>query len=222
MSLVTRVSRRGVVVLGLLLGFFATEARAASVVHTLSYPLTPYLNGGTLAMTPQALPKFNIDGECLTSVCISLDGDVYGEIGFENYDNFAKTVVVQFTAFITLQRPDVSTILVVQPATSTTDNVPAYDGTLDYGGTSGKTYYGVGAGQVDSLCLSSPADLALFSGAGNINLPCIASDASSQVGANSWSIGIKGYAIVTVRYNYVHCETPAERTTWGRIKQSYR
>ena len=67
-----------------------------------------------------------------------------------------------------------------------------------------------------------PGDLALFSGAGSINLPMSATDLSSQSGASSWSIGPRAYASVSVTYNYQECTTPAEPTTWGRIKRNYR
>ncbi len=211
-----------VVLLCASLGALATDSNAGSISYFATFPASPYLNSGTFVFPPASVPKFDQAGQCLTSVCVSLDGGVTGEIGFENYDNFPKTVNVYFDGRITLHRPDNTLLLTVLPGTTTTDNVTAYDGTLDYGGTSGRTYTGVNATQADSTCLASPADLALFTGAGTIGLPGTATDLSTQSGANSWSIGVKGYATIKVTYNFADCPVPADPTTWGRIKGIYR
>ena len=222
MSLLKRSTRCIVALLCLSLGLLATEARAASVSHTGTFALSPYLNGGTYNFPAASFPKFDLAGQCLTSVCVRVDGGLYGEIAFENYQLFPVTVNVSFTGTITLKRPDTTPVITVQPATSTSDNLPSFDGVLDYGGASGRTYTGVNPTRSDSLCLTSNADLALFSGAGTISLPASATDLSSQSGASSWSIGPKAYATVTVTYNYRDCAVPADVTTWGRIKSDYR
>lgn len=206
------------VLLCLSLGLVAADARAGSVTHTGTFPLSPYLNSGTYNFPAAGIPKFDLAGQCLTSVCVRLDGGVAGQIGFENYQNFPTRVNVLFTGTITLQRPDLSTLLTVQPATSTSDSVTAFDGVLDYSGTSGLTYPSVGATDSDSLCVTSNADLALFTGAGTISLPAFAMDQSNQTGASSWSIGVQAYATITVTYHYTQCIVPVESTTWGRIK----
>jgi len=222
MSLLSRFTRGAVALLALSLGFVSTEVRAASVSYTGTFPLSPYLNGGTYNFAPVGFMKFDLVGQCLTSVCIVVDGGLNGQIAFENYQLFPVVVNVNFTGTITLKRPDSSPILTVQPLTTTSDNMPIFDGVLDYGGTSGKTYPNVLATKADSLCLTSASDLALFTGNGAIALLASATDLCSQVGASSWSIGPKAYANVTVTYNYRDCTVPAERQTWGRIKSNYR
>ena len=74
----------------------------------------------------------------------------------------------------------------------------------------------------DSTCLSTAADLALFSGPGTISLPCTVANISTHNGANSWSIGFQALAIVKVTYTYTQCITPVRPTTWGRVKSLYR
>ncbi len=222
MSLLQRCTRGVVALLTLPFALLATEAGAASVSHFATYPLSPYLNGGTHVFPAQSFPKFDLPGHCLTAVCVTVDGALTGEIQFENFQNFPVTVNVTFTAPITVKRPDTSPILTVQPLTTTTDNMPVFDGTVDYAGTSGKGYFGVSATDADSLCLTTPADLALFSGAGTISLPASATDLCSQTGASSWSIGPKASAVVRVTYVYEECTVPTERLTWGRIKGIYR
>jgi hypothetical protein len=222
MPLLQFFPRSLVTLLCLSLGLAATEAQAGSVSHTGTFPLSPYLNSGSYAFPAASFPKFDLAGHCLNSVCVRLDGGIAGLIGFENYENFPKVVTVYFTGTITLQRPDLTPLLTVQPATSTTDSVTSFDNVLDYGGTSGRTYPNVSATNSDSLCLTNSADLALFSGTGTISLPGVATDLSSQTGANSWSIGVKAYATITVTYNYTECSVPVAATNWSRIKGLYR
>ena len=219
-TLLVRGSRLSLVLtLGLLL---APAARAGTVSHTGTYALSPYLNGGTYAFAPASFPKFDVAGQCLTSVCVKLDGGLYGEIGFENYQSYPVTVNVTFTGTLTVKRPDNTPLVTVQPTTTTTDNLPGFDGTLDYGGASGRTYTGVNPTQSGSQCFTGAADLALFTGAGTINLPMSATDLCTQTGASSWSLGAKAYATVTVTYEYTDCSVPGERPTWGRLKDRYR
>lgn len=204
------------------LSLTVTPARAASVTHTATFPLSPYLNGGSYAFPPAAIPRFDLAGNCLTSVCFQLDGGISGLIAFENYQNYPVRVNVFFTGSITLQRPNLTTLLTVQPATSTSDSMPIFDNVLDYGGTSGLTYPNVGATDSGTLCLTNNADLALFTGPGTINLPGFATDLSYQSGASSWSIGVRASATIRVTYNYNDCPVPAQPTTWTGIKSLYR
>ena len=155
-------------------------AEAATVSHTGTYALSPYLNGGSFTFPAASFPKFDLAGQCLTAVCVRVDGGAAGLVAFENYQSFPVTVNVSFIGQITLQRPDLSTLVVVQPSTTITDNLPIYDNVLDYGGTSGRTYPNVSATQSDSLCVTNNSDLTLFSGAGTISLPAFATDLSSQ------------------------------------------
>jgi len=122
-------------------------------------------------------------------------------------------------ATITLQRPNLTSILIVQPVVVTSDSVTSFDNSLDYGGSSGRTYRFLPGADSDSLCLTNPPDLALFTGAGTISLPGFATDGSYQTGASSWSIGPRPYANIRVTYNYTDCIVPVEATTWSRIKR---
>ncbi len=220
--LLNRSTRDAILQLVLSLSVAAAPATAATVSHQATFPLSPYLNSGSHTYAPLSIPKFNTAGECLTSVCVRVDAGLNGSVGFENYQAYPVVVTVQYTGSVTLQRPDLSTILTVQPATTINDNLPVFDNVLDYGGLSGRTYPSVGATQSDSLCITTGPDLALFSGAGNITLPGYGTDLASQIGASSWSIGVRTYATVTVRYTSTPCATPNRRSTWGRVRTLYR
>ncbi|TPW13825.1 MAG: hypothetical protein FD129_1199 [bacterium] len=218
MPLRPRSTRSLLALIVLSLGLIATEAGAATVSHTAVFPLGPYLNGGSHTFPPAAFPRFNLAGECLESVCIRLDGGTLCDIGFENYQLFPVRVTVTALATITLQRPDTSPILMVQPTVVVSDSLPVYDGVLDYAGPSGRSYFSLPGADADSTCLTTTGDLALFAGAGTINLPGFATDGSFQVGASSWAIGPRPYANITVTYHYRNCIVPTAPTTWSRIK----
>ena len=204
------------------LGTFAAPAQAGSVTYASPYPLSPYLGSSPYAFVATDFPRFDVPGVCLISVCVKLDGLVTGSVSFENYDNFPKTVTTTFTAKIELKRPDLTPLVSVQPAVSTSDPVPAFDGVVDYAGTSGLTHSGLLASVADSLCMTDAANLALFSGPGTISLPCTATNLSTQSGANSWSFAIKAAAVATITYTYAECAVPARPATWGHLKSLYR
>jgi len=210
------------VALSLSLGVFAADAQAGSVTYNGTYSLSPYLSSSPYAFPAAAFPRFDVPTGCLTSVCVKLDGLVTGGVSFENYENFPKTVTTTFTAKIELARPDLTLLATVQPAVSTSDPVTAFDGVLDYAGTSGLTHSNLFASAADSLCMTDAVNLALFSGPGVISLPCTTTNLSVQSGANSWSFAIKAAATATITYTYTDCAVPAKPTTWGRIKSLYR
>ena len=197
-------------------------ASAATFSYVGTTSVSPYLNSGGYTFPAVLLPKFDIPGMCLSSVCVRLDGHTTGFASFENYDNFPKVVNVTWSAKFDLLRPSLAPLLTVSPTVTTSDPVTSFDGNLDYAGTSGITHSGLGADAADSLCLSTPADLALFSGPGTISLPCKAADVSFQTGANSWSFGLLGVADIKVMYTYEECATPVAPMTWGRLKTTYR
>ncbi len=201
-----------------ILGFCVTLSSAAgtagTITHNASVTLSP-----TNWNTTLSFPKFDQDCDCLLSVCFELNGHVEGSARFESMDASATTVTMNLQATITLSRPDNTTLVVVIPLASTSDNVTAYDNVFDWGGTSGRTYSGLSGDDTDSACSCTPADLALFCGTGSISLPIKAIGTSYGSGAGNLiqQFATSASAGVTVTYTY-DCGTPANDSTWGRIK----
>jgi hypothetical protein len=192
------------------------------VTYSGTSSLSPYLGASPYTFPAVNLPKFDDPGQCLTAVCVRLEGQTAGFTGIENFMNFPKVVTVIWGAKFDLYRPSLSPLLAVTPTTTNSYSLTAYDGIADYAGTSGITHTGLAASAADSLCLSLPADLALFAGPGTISLPCTAANISTHDGANSWSFGVLAAAIINVTYTYTPCATPAKPMTWGRLKTVYR
>jgi hypothetical protein len=151
------------------------------------------------------VPKFNVAGATLLSVDFTLDGGAEGGARIESLDAQPATVNTAFQATITLQRPDLTVIAVTLPVANFSDNLTAFDGTIDFGGTSGTEHLNIMASDSDAQSTSSPADLALFSGPGTISLPCSAAGSSTASGAGNLitQFNTSAEASVTVTYNYI-------------------
>ncbi|MCA8979693.1 MAG: choice-of-anchor E domain-containing protein [Planctomycetes bacterium] len=151
------------------------------------------------------VPKFNVPGATLLSVDFTLDGGAEGGARIESLDAQPATVNTAFQATITLQRPDLTVIAVTLPVANFSDNLSAFDGTIDFGGTSGTEHLNIMASDSDMQSTSAPADLALFSGPGTISLPCKAQGSSTASGAGNLitQFNTSAEASVTVTYNYI-------------------
>lgn len=190
---------------------------AQQIVHTASVPLSSTNWNQTVS-----IPKFDLNPTCLQSVCVELQGHVEGLAKFESLDAAPATVTMNLQATITIKRPDGSPLVTVIPLANTVDDVTAYDGVLDFAGTSGRTYGDLSGNAIESGCKTEPTDLALFSGTGNISLPVEAQGTSNGSGAGNLILQFNTSASVMVVVTYTYdCSVPAEQTTWGQIKSLF-
>lgn len=159
----------------------------------------------------------------LISVAFELNGHVEGSAKFESLDSAPATVNMNLAAEIDLQRPDLSSLVTVLPLTATSDAVGAFDGTIDFGGTSGRTYDSLSGDDTESSITTNAGDLALFTGLGTIDLPVSAMGASTGSGAGNLILqfSTSASASVTVTYEY-EVPVPTDEVTWGQVKSIYR
>ncbi|MFO0973080.1 MAG: PEP-CTERM sorting domain-containing protein [Phycisphaerae bacterium] len=179
---------------------FASAANAASISFNDSVPVQP-----TDFTSSVTVSKFNPALGTLNSIDFKIEGAVEGSIRFESLDASPATVSASLAASITLQRPDLSNIVVTTPAFSVMAPLSAYDGVTDFGGTSGATFLGLSGSDTDTFTSPPPAsDLALFTGLGNITLPVKATAMSTASGAgNLVALFLTNAgARVMVTYNY--------------------
>ena len=106
-----------------------------------------------------------------------------------------------------------TTIGTAQPIVNRTDDLAAFDGTIDHAGASGQSAT-VTATQTTTITLTAPTDLALFTGSGSIVLPSSGTDTSIPPAPPvdvdlSTSVG----AEVTVTYTYVSDTRPPDPPT---------
>lgn len=187
--------------------FFATailvgSAQAATISYNNSIGLT-----STNFNSALILPKFNTSLGTLTSINFTLAGNVLASEGLESKDGSPSTINSTVGAQLTLQRPDSSTLVITTPGASFSDGVSAYDGILDFGGTSGISRNNISANATNSGIFTSASDLALFSslGASNITLNVNGLGTSSASGPGnliaSFSTSASANAQVTYNYN---------------------
>ncbi|MEZ4649706.1 MAG: choice-of-anchor E domain-containing protein [Candidatus Eisenbacteria bacterium] len=204
-------------------GALALAGAASADIVNVQYSDTIAL-GATNWNGTVSFPQFDPVLGTLLSVTFELSGHVEGSAKFESLDASPATVTMNLAAEIDLQRPDLTSLVTVLPLVATNDNVLAFDGVIDFGGDSGRTYEGLSGDDTESSTTMNPADLALFTGNGTIDLPASAIGASTGSGAGNLILQFATSAScdVTVNYEYEEPIVPTEESTWGRIKNSYR
>jgi hypothetical protein len=113
----------------------STAATAATVTYSSNVIAPKTTNYNDVLVIPQFNPTLGV----LQSIKVTLFGNLEGVVRFESRDAAPTTVFTSLVASLTLTRPDNSTIVVTIPAFSQSVAVGAYDGVLDFGGTSGFT-----------------------------------------------------------------------------------
>ena len=158
----------------------------------------------------------------LTSITFQLSGTVTGNIRAESMDNAPSTVSTNLQATITLTRPDTTVLAVVLPVASFINSFTAFDGTVDFGGTSGVTQLGATATSATTTVSPPPvSDLALFTGIGSILLPAHANGSSNASGSGNLitQFQTNAEASVTVTYTYttatIEVPEPASLALFG-------
>lgn len=198
---------RNVVVVLALVALLATVAGATTVQYgPYAVPLstTNWSSSVWLQMFDPALGTLN-------SITFGLDGHAEGTAKFESLDAGPATVTMDLSAVLKLQRPDNTDLVVTIPVAHTVDNATAFDGTIDFGGTSGKTYTGLSADKSETATTSTAADKALFTGTGLIQLPSVATGASTGSGAGNLILQFNTLASSSawVRYDYTAVPEPS-------------
>ncbi len=163
-------------------------------------------NTTTNYISSVSLTKFDTALGTLTSIKFTLDGTVLSNIKVESQDAAPAVITGTSSATLTLKRPDLSTLVVTLPVNSATFNATAFDGVVDFGGTSGNDFGTVSAMNNNAFTTSSAFDKALFSqaGFGSIVLPVSAVGLSAASGAGNLisQIATQAGAIATVEYTY--------------------
>lgn len=183
----------------------AASAQTAQTCATASIPFTT-----TNWNSSVSIPKFDPALGTLQSITVELNGSIDGTAKVESQDNAASVVTLSFQGQISLTRPDLSTLVVVVPAANFNHSFTAYDGTLDFAGTSGATHLGITANQTNTVTSPPPAsDLALFTGPignpGSIVLPVSAAGTSVANGSGNIisQFTQRASADVKVCYTYI-------------------
>lgn len=168
--------------------------------HTAGVPLQ-----NTNWSSSVSVPKFNPLLGTLQSISFKITGEVQGSIKAESLDAQPTVINSQLGATMTLTRPDLSVIVVTLPVANFSDPVTAFDGMIDFMGTSGVTHANLVATDSDMVVSPPPlSDLVLFTGVGNITLGVSAAAVSTASGPGNvvTQFSTMGKADVEVCYTY--------------------
>jgi hypothetical protein len=199
-----RLPLAGILVAALLV---VPTAAADQQIVSANVPLTQ-----TDFTTTVSLPQFdpaNHGGEPLTEVECTIDGDVQGTIGVENLQEDAGgTITSRLSAELTLSRPDTTTLFSVNATSGdVVDVVDAFDGTTDFGGTSGVTHTGVVGSGSATQAFTDAATLALFTGTGTVDLGFAAVATSTASGSGNVASQFLTNAGADITCTYTHAPT---------------
>jgi hypothetical protein len=193
---------------------------ASAQAATISYADTKALATTNWADT-LSFAKFDTSLGTLKSIRFDLSGVVQGVGNAESMDASATKVTLSLGSLLGLHRPDNSTLVVTNPLFTQTFDFTAFDGAINFGGTSGATTGSVSASGSNFFVSTSAADFALFSalGGGTINLGLDAVGASSGSGSGNlvtqFNTSASGVAKVT--YEYVPTATVPEPASLALI-----
>ncbi len=209
------------------------NASADNISFSIIYFLPPQpppplftLNSSDSASVPLAetdwassvsIAKFNPALGTLNSIEIEIQGHMEGTAKFEHRGGSAATVTMNLSADLLVQRPDKSDLVGTWPTATTVDNVTGFDGTVDFGGTSGRTHAGLSANLTNSTLTSSASDLALFTGTGNIALPVLASAGSAATGSGNMVFDFTNLASAGVKVTYNFAPVPEPSALVGLV-----
>lgn len=187
----------------------AQSSGAATVTHSVSVPLST-TDWSKVIYIPQFDPALGT----LESVSMSMAAHVEGMAFFENMDAMPAEVTTYLSAELKLLNGEL--LAVAMPVHTIVDQVPGYDGVLDFGGESGKTYANLVADDDAAADFTDPAFLALFTGTGETDLTVAAWGKSRVTGAGNLAAGFqtKAQAEITITYTYSTCVSSIGGVIW--------
>ena len=167
-----------------------------------------------------SLPKFDTSLGPLASITVSITGAILGSIRMESLDGGPATIVGTLSALQTLNKPGGGFLTNVLPSVSAIFNATAFDGAIDFGGTSGIALLNQ-SGTATSTVGILLGDFGLFSCVGpcaNLTMLVNAAGSSSASGAGNivTNFSTAAGATVSVTYDYgVSTPEPASMALLG-------
>jgi hypothetical protein len=153
-----------------------SPAQAASIAPTAT-------NWALSAQAPQFDPALGN----LQDIGFTLTGTLTGAIGVESIEILPSTVAAGISSTINLFAPGGGPVLSVAPAVSAGPSLSGFDGKIDFGGASGRTFAGLSATQTaqTTYTIGMPGPqipTAPFVGTGTVALPVTATANASLAG----------------------------------------
>ncbi len=162
-----------------------------------------------------SIPQFDPSLGTLTAIDIVNAGTFTSHIKVESLDGAPSTITATDSGLLSLSGLGL-TALVTNSSTSQSFNASAFDGVIDFAGTSGHDFGSQTAPGSTTITLSSPADLAMYTGTGTVTFSEVAHATSGATGAGNLltQINTSAGAQVTAVYHYIpsNCLRPGTYT----------
>ncbi|WP_020465971.1 choice-of-anchor E domain-containing protein [Singulisphaera acidiphila] len=172
------------------------QTTPGSQTQALSFAATPtnYTKSATI-------PQFDPSLGTLTSVDVTFAGTLASQIRVESRDANPMTVTGHTEGTLVVQAPGIADLM-LRPTSTVTFPASAYDGVPDFGGTSGKDFGNVSADDTKSVTLTTPGDLAAYTGTGTVPFSVGAASSSAAAGPGNLLTEISSTAAATVNVVY--------------------
>lgn len=194
--------QRTMLSLSVLLCLLAGPAYATSNVHTnqIGLQATNWVNS-------LAVPRFNPSQGTLDRVFLTLSGEFNGMAAFENLDANTALVSLSLAGVLEIQPPGHAPIVVGLPLIDEVVSVDPFDGAIDFGSGSGRTYEHTAFAQTTVEL----TDLSSFIGSGDITIPAMASGKSEGSGGGNLALSFTTEALaeVAIEYRFTAMPEPA-------------
>jgi hypothetical protein len=162
-----------------LLLFAASPALAGQIgTSTTLSPAAP--NWQQLLTFSQFDPTLGI----LNDITFQILTTVQGSVGLENASNNPASITATMGGAVTVERLDTSVIGATQASVSLSADLPSFDGTIDFAGTSGTSTTGLSSTSSTTSILTGADDLSAFTGPGTIYLAAYGVDNSFTTGGD--------------------------------------
>ncbi len=150
------------------------------------------------------VPRFDPALGELRSIDVRLETRMEGTVAVENLTASDASLVSTLSSAVTVQRPGPGlAIASLSPSKTRTDNLSSFDGTVDHGGSSGKTS-SLNESAITTVTLLTPTDLALFTGLTPVTLPTSARGTSTGPSAPDASAVLTTTASAKVKVTYTY------------------
>jgi hypothetical protein len=184
----------------------ATSGNQAAITAPASQTVQANFGSGTTDWTrTQSVNQFNPALGTLTAVEITNAGSLSSHIRVESLDSAPANVTGTVSGNLALSGPAALSVVTTTNAATESFQASAFDGTIDFAGTSGKDFGNKASGGSKSQVLTSPADLGNFIGLGKVSFTETAQATSAANGAGNLlsQINSTAEATVTVKYDYI-------------------
>lgn len=182
-----------------LLTLFIGSVSASEMGHTAS--VSP---SGSQWATDMSFPKFDPAAGTLRAVEIHLVGAVSGLAQYESGEQQESSASITVNADVELKRPNGTLLARVSPASQLDATLPAFDGNLDLAGPAGQSSDQLDATTSKVIRLTNEADLALFTGEGEMLLPTVGNVRSRVKGPGNFSAVVNASASANINVEYIY------------------